>query len=375
MINIVYGTRAELIKFSPLIRELDRRRVNFRTIDLGQHDNKSLHRALRIPEPDRHLGKSSRVAWSKLEALPVTYPFAVIMAMVWGVKVFFSISSIIKDGDVVVTHGNTMGVPPTIMATKINGVLGKNHRTVHFESGFRGGTKSSRLLDVFYRFADRHSDVLFTPFRSTEKKLRSEGMRGKIILSGDVVKDVVKQTLKIKPGIKIPTGSYVVVNITRSIVNKFDARHLVEALRDSPLDIVLITNPVIEKRLEKFRLDKLLIAPNIKKMMPMDYPDFLHLVKGSVGVVTDSGGLQEECLVMRKPCIVTNDYLQINELRDFGVVKMTGCNYSGIISGLNKIRDGRWKLVNIPTSAGSPTKKIADYLIMMEKNTGRIGRK
>ncbi|MBI4894371.1 MAG: UDP-N-acetylglucosamine 2-epimerase [Candidatus Aenigmarchaeota archaeon] len=367
MINIVYGTRAELIKFSPLIRELKRRKADFRTIDLGQHDNESLHGFLDLPKPDIHLGKSMRGVWSSLEASPATYPLAAVLALVWGSKVFFSVSSVVGKGDLIVTHGNTMGVPPTIMAIKVRNVLGKGHRIVHFESGFRGETKASVLLDNIYRFADRNSDVLFTPFRSTERNLRSEGMSGKIVFSGDVMRDVVKQTLKIKPRIKIPSGDYVVANITRSILNKLDARHLVEALRDSPIDVVLITNPVIEKRLQKFRLDKLLMVPRIKMMKPMDYPDFLHLVAASRGVVTDSGGLEEECAVMSKPCIVTNDYLQIKELRDFGVVRLTGCNYIGILSGLKKIKDGRWKVQKIPSEGDSPTKKIADYLIQMEK--------
>lgn len=365
MINIIYGTRAELIKFSPLMRELKRRKADFRTIDLGQHDNDSLHGFLGLPKPDRHLGRSMRNTWSGLEASPLTYPLAAALALAWGTKVFFSVASMVKDGDVIVTHGNTMGVPPTIIAAKARALLGKRHRIVHYESGFRGETKTSVLLDRIYRFADSHSDVLFTPFRSTEKLLRSEGVRGKVILSGDVMKDVVEQTLRIRPKIKMPRGKYVVANITRSVIDKFDARHLVEALRDSPIDVVLITNPVIERRLEKFGFGNLLKSPRIKSMKPMGYPDFLHLVKNSAGVVTDSGGLEEECMVMSKPCIVTNDYVQIRELRDFGVVKMTGCNYAGILSGLKRINDGRWKIDRMPADRGSPTKKIADYLVRM----------
>jgi len=371
MINIIYGTRAELIKFSPLIRELKRRKAKFRTVDIGQHDNGSLHSSLGM-EPHVRLGKSYREVWSKLEATPLTYPLAAALAMTWGLKVFLELSTIIKKGDVVVTHGNTIGVPPTILATKIRN-LGfsvrkeDGHTIVHMESGFRGNTKSSFLLDKLYRFADKNSDVLFTPFRSTERNLRKEGVYGKIVVSGDVVKDVVRHTLKIRPKIKIPKGAYVVANITRSVVDKFDAQHMLEAMRDSPVPVVLIMNPVIEKRLEKFRLSGLAHSDNIVMMKPMDYPDFLHLLKNSKGAITDSGGVQEECAVLGKPCIVTNDYIQIRELQDFGIVKVTGCNYIGILSALKKIGDGRWKpKPGLFMGMGNPTKKIVDYLVRLE---------
>jgi UDP-N-acetylglucosamine 2-epimerase (non-hydrolysing) len=370
MINIVYGTRAELIKFSPLIRELNRRKVRFRIIDIGQHDNTSLQSSLGI-QPHFSLGKSYREIWSRLEAVPLTYPIAIILAMMWGIKVFFKLSNIIKKGDVVVIHGNTIGVPPTILATKIRNIVfpvkKKDKKVlVHMESGFRGNTRSSILLDSLYSFADRNSDVLFTPFRSTEKNLRKEGVSGKVIVSGDVIRDVVHQTLKIKPKIRLPKGNYVVANITRSVVNKFDARHLFNAIRDSPIQVVLIMNPVIERRLEKFGLLGLVNSKNILVMKPMNYPDFLHLLKGSKGAITDSGGVQEECAVLGKPCIVTNDYLQIKELEDFGIVKVAGCNYISILSGLKKIRDGRWKPKSkFVTGIGNPTKRIADYLVRM----------
>lgn len=371
MINIVYGTRAELIKFSPLIRELKRRKASYRTVDIGQHDNASLHASLGM-EPHVRLGKSYRQVWSRLEATPLTYPLAAALATAWGLKVFLELSTIIRKGDVVVTHGNTMGVPPTILATKISN-LGFSVRKeggqtiVHMESGFRGNTKSSMLLDKLYRFADKNSDVLFTPFRSTEKNLKREGVSGRVVVSGDVMKDVVQQTLKIKPRIKVPKGDYVVANITRSVVDKFDARHLLEAMRDSPVPIVLIMNPVIERRLEKFGLRGLVHTGNIIMMKPMDYPDFLHLLKGSKGAITDSGGVQEECAVLGKPCIVTNDYLQVRELEDFGIVKVAGCNYIGILSALKKIGDGRWRPKSKSVmGAGSPTKRIADYLVRME---------
>lgn len=366
MIFIIYGTRAELIKFSSLIRELKRKKADFKTVDIGQHDTRSLHKSLKLPKTDFHLGKSYKESWSKLEASFATYPMASLLALVWGFKVFIKLSGILSRGNVIVTHGNAMGVPLAIYATKFSP---KKKKLVHMESGFRSNTSSARLLNFFYNFADKRSDILFTPFKSTQKNLRKGDIKGKIILSGDVMKDVVRDTLKIKSRTKKIKGDYIVANVTRSIINKHDATQLLHALSESPINIILIINSVIMKRIENYKLQKLLKSKRIKIISNMDYPDFLHMLKNSRGAITDSTGVQEECAVLGKPCIVTNDFVHIPELEDSGIVKKTGCNYIGILGGLRKIKNGRWKVKSKKLlGSGSPTKKIADYLISLERS-------
>ena len=63
MIHLVYGTRAELIKFSPLIRGLKKKKISFKLIDTGDHDTRSLRQELKLPEPNYYFGKSPREMW------------------------------------------------------------------------------------------------------------------------------------------------------------------------------------------------------------------------------------------------------------------------------------------------------------------------
>lgn len=363
MIFIVYGTRAEIIKFSPIIRELQRRRIPFKTVDTGQHENTDMTKSLRLPPPDFHLGRSFRSKWSGLEATFITYPVASMLALAWGLKVFVQLLGILSKGDVIVTHGNAMGVPLAIYAARISS---RKSKLVHMESGFRARTGDARILDFIYNFADRGSDYLFTPYRSTEGNLRSEGIRGKVVFSGDVMADVVRQTMKIgkKTGMR---GNYVVANLTRSIVNRHDAAHVIHAMADSPIDVILIMNPVIRKRIQKFGLEKTLMkSERIKTMSPTDYPSFLGLLKGSKGAITDSTGVQEECAVMGKPCIVTNSFVQIPELQELGIVRKTGCNYIGVLDSLRRIHSGRWKIKQTKKLfEKNATKIIVDHLVSL----------
>lgn len=375
MIFIVYGTRAELIKFSTVIKELARRKAQFKTVDIGQHDNEPLRKSLGLPKPDFHLGRSYRDKWSKLEASYLTYPLASLLAIVWGAGVFIKLSNKISKGDVVVTHGNTMGVPLVIFSTKLKNYdftskpgSDRSRKLVHMESGFRGGTKNARLLDMIYKFADKRSDVLFAPFDSAKNNLKSERVKGSVIVSGDVMKDVVKDVLKKKVKVKVPK-KFVLVNITRSVTNKHDAKQLLHAISDSPVEVVLMTNPVIKERIRKFGLGKMLRSGKVETREPANYPEFLHMLNKSAGAITDSNGVQEECAVLGKPCIVTNDFVQIPELEAGGVVRKTGCNYISIIKNLRRISEGKWKVKKSSMGAGSPTKKIVDQLIKMERSS------
>ena len=54
-ILISYGTRPEIIKLSPVIRELDERGIPFKTVFTGQHQELYNDVKELVPEPDYHL--------------------------------------------------------------------------------------------------------------------------------------------------------------------------------------------------------------------------------------------------------------------------------------------------------------------------------
>src|SRR5438093_13061725 len=100
MIHLVYGTRAELIKFSPLIRGLKKKKISFKLIDTGDHDTRSLRQELKLPEPNYYFGKSPRETWSL-----ALFPFAVLLALLWGAYVFLRLAGIfLKEGKIIIYH-------------------------------------------------------------------------------------------------------------------------------------------------------------------------------------------------------------------------------------------------------------------------------
>ena len=62
-INVLLGTKAEMIKVAPVIKELENRGVPFRLIETGQHGAylNELREEFQIREPDVRLGKEKDV--------------------------------------------------------------------------------------------------------------------------------------------------------------------------------------------------------------------------------------------------------------------------------------------------------------------------
>ena len=69
--------------------------------------------------------------------------------------------------------------------------------------------------------------------------------------------------------------------------------------RDLP--IIFPAHPRTAGKLKKKKFNNLIITT------PMSYLEFNFLVKKSLGVITDSGGITEETTVMNVPCITIRD--------------------------------------------------------------------
>lgn len=323
MLHIVYGTRAELIKFSSLIRELQKRKVPFKLIDTGGHDTKSIREQLKLPNPDYYFGKSWRDKWSKL-----SMPLAALLTLVWGTKVFFKLMKIFsREGRVIIYHGNTKEVPLTVFAAR--SLFWRKFILVHYESGLRGNTRESSTFDFFSKIGDHYADILFVPTKSCEKNLKKEHIHGKIIFTGSVMREVVEQTMH---NVATPRSKPLVfVSSSRSIHNKKDSEEFVKTINRLPFHSLVILNPRMKWNLEKFDLLKNISKDKVSMKDGLMYKEVLRSIHDSSFVITDSEGMQEECAILGKRCIITNDFIQFPELLENKIAVVTGWNSGKIL--------------------------------------------
>ena len=81
---------------------------------------------------------------------------------------------------------------------------------------------------------------------------------------------------------------------------------------------------------------------------PMGYLEFNYLVKYSMAVITDSGGITEEATVMGVPCLTLRDSTERPETVTIGTNELIGTDPSKLKPALDRLFAGKWKRGGIP---------------------------
>jgi UDP-N-acetylglucosamine 2-epimerase (non-hydrolysing) len=289
----IVGARPQFVKLAPIaqaFRAIDIRHIIVHT---GQHYDAAMSDVffsdLSIPAPDVHLGIGSGSH---------------------GVQtggILAALDPIMEEyhPDWVLVYGDTN--------TTIAGALAavKLHIPVaHLESGLRSFNR--RMPEEHNRvLTDHAADLLLAPTRVAMDHLAAEGLAHRAVLVGDVMTDVcylVRDAVTANPqtsGWTSPTepGSpYLLATIHRAENTDDQARlaSIISALKDLPADVVLLAHPRLRARAEAFGID--LSGGSLHCADPLPYPAMVAAVIGSAGVVTDSGGLQKEAFLLRRPC-------------------------------------------------------------------------
>ena len=106
---------------------------------------------------------------------------------------------------------------------------------------------------------------------------------------------------------------------------------------------------------------------NVHLIEPMNYEDFVYLIKKSYLIITDSGGIQEEAPSLGKPVVVMRDTTERPEAVEAGTVMLSGNRTDSIIrcvSDLLKDKELYMKMSKSynPYGNGDACTKIVDIL-------------
>ena len=84
-----------------------------------------------------------------------------------------------------------------------------------------------------------------------------------------------------------------------------------------------------------------ILAPctNVQLIEPVTYPEFVWLMQRASVILTDSGGIQEEALTLRKPILVTRQTTERPEAVDAGGAELVGTDFHRIVSGVATLLD------------------------------------
>ena len=105
------------------------------------------------------------------------------------------------------------------------------------------------------------------------------------------------------------------------------------------IPIIFPVHPRTLKRIDEFKIK----TPGIKLVKPFGYLDFLILEANAKLILTDSGGIQEESCILKKPCVTLRENTERPETINVGSNILVGTEPARIVKGvksmLKKTRD------------------------------------
>lgn len=196
----------------------------------------------------------------------------------------------------------------------VAGALAANARQlplVHVEAGLRCFDRT--LPEEHNRVITDHlADLCCAPTQTSKTNLLAEGIPARrVLVSGNTVVESVTRMLPDLPARRsvverwgLGPGPFAVATFHRSS-NVDDAAILetiLTELAELPLPVVFPVHPRTAERARRFGLTVLL--EHLRTSPPLRRRDLLGLAAESAFILTDSGGIQEEASVLKRPTMV-----------------------------------------------------------------------
>ena len=273
MILIVYGTRPEFIKIKPLIREMELRGLMFKTLFTGQHKDLI----------DYNATYNVSIYDSGKNRLDSIISACMNLKDEW----FEGVTHILVQGDTT----SVVGMALAAMHRKI--------KVIHLEAGLRSNdTENPFPEENNRRIVTTIAEYHLCPTTDNKVNLILENIdRHKVFVVGNTGLDNLLHLKESKRSEK-----YILVTLHRrenhdnidqwfEVINDLAAKHT-----DYSFVLPLHPNPNVQKHRD--------LLENVWVTDPMPHGTMMSYLMESALVITDSGGLQEECSFLNKKCLV-----------------------------------------------------------------------
>jgi UDP-N-acetylglucosamine 2-epimerase (non-hydrolysing) len=375
----VVGARPNFIKIAPFIQAIYLHNqqntnifINHILVHTGQHYDENMSKVffddLGIPVADINLGVGSgshaeQAGYTMIE--------------------FEKVLNIEKPDWIVVVGDVNASLACSITGKKLG------LKCCHIEAGLRS-RDMSMPEEINRLVTDRICDLLLTPDRISSENLKNEGIpEERIGFVGNIMIDALdlnkakaeeidlnnileKNVLHSTP-LRIENEGYGIITLHRP--SNVDRIEILKSLLDfltnevsAKIPLVWPIHPRTFKRLEQFGLlDNAMQSSNLIFTHPIGYLEMLRLNMTAKIMITDSGGLQEECTVLGTPCLTlrSNTERPITLSEYGGVCILVGNDISRIRSEYNSAINKKRKSVRPElwdgNTAGRCLEKILNF--------------
>jgi len=358
-ILVVFGTRPEAIKMSPLVLELKKRKsLETLVCVTGQH-REMLDQVLNIfdiqPDFDFSIMKKNQ------NLFDVT------------TKILIKMEELIDNvkPDIVLVHGDTTTTFATALAC-----FYKQVKVGHVEAGLRTYNIDSPFPEEFNRQAvgivARYN---FAPTEVSKNNLLNEGKdKSSIFVTGNTAIDALKITVREEythEHLEWAADSKLIMitahrreNLGEPMRNMFRAiKRIVDENENVKAIYPIHMNPAVRSVANEILGE----CDRIRIIEPLEVIDFHNFLSKSFLILTDSGGIQEEAPSLGKPVLVMRDTTERPEGIKAGTLKLVGITEEKIYSTFkllleNKEEYNKMSKASNPYGDGTACIQIADIL-------------
>jgi UDP-N-acetylglucosamine 2-epimerase (non-hydrolysing) len=371
-IDVIAGARPNFMKIAPIMRAFaahaERQeaatgssaggsalRLVPRLVHTGQHYDRRMSadffEQLGIPEPEVNLECGSGTQAEQTAAIMTRYERLLAEAPAAACVVVGDVTSTMACAIV----ARKMGVP-----------------VAHVEAGIRSGDWSMPE-EINRVVTDSITNWYFTTSEVANANLRKSGAAEScIFFVGNTMIDTLLANLgrlrepQFWASARLEPGKYLVLTLHRpaNVDDPASLRRLLDTIVANARGrtIVFPVHPRTAKSVAAIGG-----APEGMLLVePQPYLEFIHLVKHSAGVITDSGGITEETTVMAVPCMTLRDSTERPETVTMGTNELIGTDPAAIPPAMGRLMDGKWKSGAIPPLwDGRTGERIVAHLISL----------
>lgn len=365
-ILIIFGTRPEAIKMSPLVKAFQKQSDIFETkVCVTAQHREMLDQVLSFfnitPEFDLNLMK------------PGQHLYGLTADIITNLK------PVLEDfnPDYVFVHGDTTTTMAASIASFYYGA-----KVCHIEAGLRTHDKLSPFPEEVNRqVTGRICDFHFSPTKNSKANLIKENIPEEtIIVTGNTVIDALLESVQ-----RVSQEPSEIINNLSNILGKKEVvlvtghrreNHgdgfirICEALKEIALDNTerLIVYPVhLNPKVQEPVNNILNEINNVILIEPMAYQDFIWMMNRAKIIITDSGGVQEEAPSLGKPVLVMRDNTERPEAVNAGTVILVGTDKNLIVKEAldllkNASRFEKMSRLHNPYGDGKACEKIVKFI-------------
>ena len=352
MISIVLGTRPEIIKMMPLVKECQKRGLDFEVLHSGQHYSFEMDRVffsqLELSEPDHTLEVGSGDHGEQSSKI------------LSGCERVFKSS---KPTTVLVQGDTNTVMAASLAAVKLGIPVG------HVEAGLRSYDRTMPE-EINRVISDHISSYLFAPTEQSKTNLAKEGIVSGVHVTGNTIVDsvlkirsIANRDAKTIDQLGLKSGNFILATAHRAenVDSKDRLQRIITGINavseELQMPAVFPIHPRTRKMLEMHSID----TDSIRIIEPTGVIEFVSLEAEAALCMTDSGGVQEEACILRTPCMTMRENTERPETLDVGANVLVGTDVQKMVETARKMVFSKNVWEN-PFGDGRASERILDLI-------------